>query len=96
MTIGGRHTFGCVNMRDFLSAMAKAVKPNSTAWDNFQRMYVPAAEVPQSAPNSPLRTNILFKHVQVTVLVLQLQRESSWQFVLFALLSCCSEESHTI
>ncbi|DBA80991.1 TPA: Pyruvate decarboxylase 3 [Trebouxia sp. C0005] len=64
VTIGGRHTFGCVNMRDFLNAMAKAVKPNSTAWDNFQRMYVPAAEVPQSAPNSPLRTNVLFKHMQ--------------------------------
>ena len=82
MTIGGRHTFGCVNMRDFLNAMAKAVKPNSTAWDNFQRMYVPAAEVPQSAPDSPLRTNILFKHVQVTLFVLQLQKESAWQSVL--------------
>lgn len=54
-------------MRDFLAALAKAVKPNSTAWDNFQRMYVPAAAVPQSEPNSPLRTNILFKHIQVTL-----------------------------
>ena len=65
VTIGGRHTFGCVNMRDFLTALAKAVKPNSTAWDNFQRMYVPAAEVPKSETDSPLRTNILFKHIQV-------------------------------
>lgn len=65
VTIGGRHTFGCVNMRDFLTALAKAVKPNSTAWDNFQRMYVPTAEVSKSEPDSPLRTNILFKHIQV-------------------------------
>lgn len=65
VTIGGRQTFGCVGMKDFLNALAKAVKPNSTAWDNFQRMYVPPAEVPASAPHSPLRTNILFKHIQV-------------------------------
>lgn len=64
VTIGGRHTFGCVNMKDFLSALAKAIKPNSTAWDNFQRMYVPPAEIPAAKPNSPLRTNILFKHIQ--------------------------------
>ncbi|KAL3161234.1 Pyruvate decarboxylase 1 [Trebouxia sp. C0009 RCD-2024] len=64
VTIGGRHTFGCVNMRDFLAALAKAVKPNSTAWDNFQRMYVPSAQVPSSEPGSPLRTNIIFKHIQ--------------------------------
>lgn len=67
VTIGGRHTFGCVNMRDFLAALAKAVKPNSTAWDNFQRMYVPSAQVPSSEPGSPLRTNIIFKHIQVTL-----------------------------
>ena len=53
-------------MRDFLTALAKAVKPNSTAWDNFQRMYVPAAQVAKSEPDSPLRTNILFKHIQVS------------------------------
>lgn len=65
VTVGGRHTFGCINMADFLTALAKAVKPNSTAWDNFKRMYVPPAEVPKSEPDSPLRTNILFKHIQV-------------------------------
>ena len=52
-------------MKDFLTALGKAVKPNSTAWDNFQRMYVPPAEIPAAKPNSPLRTNILFKHIQV-------------------------------
>lgn len=28
VTIGGRQSFGCVSMPDFLSALAKAVKPN--------------------------------------------------------------------
>ena len=48
------------------TALAKVVKPNSTAWDNFQCMYVPAAEVSKSEPDSPFRTNILFKHSQVS------------------------------
>ena len=43
-----------MNTRDFLTALAKAVKPNSTAWDNFQRIYVPAAEVPKSETDSHL------------------------------------------
>jgi len=45
VSIGGKQTYQCVTLRDFLSELAKAVKWNSASWDNLQRMYVKPAEV---------------------------------------------------
>jgi pyruvate decarboxylase len=56
--------FGCVTMRDFLSALAKRVKKNPTAFENYERIYVPDGVPPECKPNEPLRVNVLFKHVQ--------------------------------
>ena len=45
VSIGGKQTFQCVNLRDFLTELAKAVKWNPASWDNLQRMYVSPSEV---------------------------------------------------
>ena len=65
VVIGGYKTFSCVVMKDFLAGLAKRVKANSNAWDQYERMFTPQAEVPPSPAGSPLRTKSLFKHVQV-------------------------------
>lgn len=64
MSVAGQQTFQCVHLSDFLRELAKKIKQNSASWDNLQRMYVPTAEVPDVPAGSPLRTNILYKHVQ--------------------------------
>ena len=38
VTVAGKATFGCVLMSDFLHELAKELKPNSQAFDNYQRM----------------------------------------------------------
>jgi pyruvate decarboxylase len=56
--------FGCVLMKDFFVALAKKIKPNTTAYDNYQRIFVPEGEPLRNAPEEPLRVNVLFQHVQ--------------------------------
>lgn len=64
MSIAGKQTFQCIHLSDFLRELAKKVRRNSASWDNLQRMYVPPSEVPDIPEGCPLRTNILYKHVQ--------------------------------
>eukprot|EP00897_Mesotaenium_endlicherianum_P009183 jgi/Mesen1/8293/ME000045S07742 len=64
VTVGGGATFGCVLMGEFLERLAARLRPNHTAWDNLQRIYVPPG-VPQPGPSgAPLRVNVLFQHIQ--------------------------------
>ncbi|KAL5730871.1 pyruvate decarboxylase [Ranunculus cassubicifolius] len=56
--------FGCVLMKDFLSALAKRVKKNTNAFDNYRRIYISEGLPRESKPQEPLRVNILFKHIQ--------------------------------
>ncbi|XP_031498140.1 pyruvate decarboxylase 2-like [Nymphaea colorata] len=56
--------FGCILMKDFLRALAKKLKKNTTAYENYHRIFVPHGTPPKSAPNDPLRVNVLFKHIQ--------------------------------
>lgn len=65
VTICGGESFGCVLMTDFISALNKKVKKNSTAHDNFKRIYVPPGIPLKAGKGEPLRVNHLFKHVQV-------------------------------
>ena len=51
-------------MGDFLRELAKAVQPNNTAAQIYERLYTPPHEVPPSAEGSPLQTKHLFAHVQ--------------------------------
>ncbi|KAJ3669025.1 hypothetical protein LUZ60_010975 [Juncus effusus] len=56
--------FGCVLMSDFLRELAKRVKCNTTAFDNYKRIFVPDGEPASCDPDEPLRVNVLFKHIQ--------------------------------
>ena len=65
MNIGGKTIFHCLNMKDFLTDLAKKVQKNTTSFDNHQRMYIaPAVPGPQE-DGAPLQTKILYKHLQV-------------------------------
>ena len=52
-------------MADFLEGLAARIKHNDTARQNHERMYLPPSEVPKANEGAPLRTNSMFKHVQV-------------------------------
>ena len=71
VSIAGKETYQCIAMKDFLHALAQKVKINSTAFQNYERMYLPPSQVPTLPPGQPLRTNVLYKHVQVSKLLLQ-------------------------
>ncbi|KAL1819135.1 hypothetical protein ACET3Z_014004 [Daucus carota] len=64
VVIANGPTFGCVLMKDFLQALAKRIKHNTTAFENHYRIYVPEGLPPKSAPEEPLRVNVLFQHIQ--------------------------------
>lgn len=56
--------FGCVLMKDFLRALAKRLNRNTTAYENYSRIYIPDGVPLQSEPKEPLRVNVLFQHIQ--------------------------------
>ncbi|XP_008775407.2 pyruvate decarboxylase 2-like [Phoenix dactylifera] len=64
VVIGNGLQFGCVLMKDFLRALAKRLKSNTTAYENYCRIFVPSGQPPESGPKEPLRGNVLFKHIQ--------------------------------
>ncbi|KAL0353004.1 UNVERIFIED_CONTAM: Pyruvate decarboxylase 1 [Sesamum angustifolium] len=64
VTIGNGPSFGWVFMTDFLTALAKKLKKNSTAMENYSRIYVPPGIALKREKEEPLRVNILFKHIQ--------------------------------
>ena len=68
VTICNGPSFGWVFMTEFLSALAKKLKKNSTAMENFRRIYVPPGVALTRGKDEPLRVNILFKHIQVQLL----------------------------
>ncbi|URE01295.1 Pyruvate decarboxylase isozyme [Musa troglodytarum] len=57
-------TFGCILMKDFLRALAKRLNKNTTAYENYRRIFVPDGQPLECKPKEPLRVNVLFKHVQ--------------------------------
>lgn len=64
VTIGNGPSFGWVFMADFLSALAKKLTRNSTALENYRRIFVPPGIPLKHENNELLRVNILFKHIQ--------------------------------
>jgi pyruvate decarboxylase len=58
VTVGNGPTLGCVMMKDFLSALAKRVRANTTAYDNYRRIFVPDGQPPECEPGEPLRVNV--------------------------------------
>lgn len=66
VTIANGPSFGWVFMADFLSALAKKLKHNSTALENYHRIFVPPGIPLRSEKGEALRVNVLFKHIQVS------------------------------
>ncbi|KAJ6299883.1 hypothetical protein OIU76_020810 [Salix suchowensis] len=64
VVIANGPAFGCILMKDFLRALAKRLKCNTTAYDNYHRIFVPEGLPLKSAPKEPLRVNVLFQHIQ--------------------------------
>ncbi|XP_043715612.1 pyruvate decarboxylase 1-like [Telopea speciosissima] len=69
VVIGNGPAFGCIMMKDFLRALAKKLKCNTTAYENYHRIYIPEGLPPQCEPQEPLRVNVLFKHIQAMLSV---------------------------
>ncbi|KAJ4982006.1 hypothetical protein NE237_032843 [Protea cynaroides] len=64
VTIGNGSSLGWVFMADFLKALAPKLKKNTTALENYKRIYVPSGIALKREEDEPLRVNILFKHIQ--------------------------------
>ncbi|XP_031257196.1 pyruvate decarboxylase 2-like [Pistacia vera] len=62
--IGNGPSFGCVLMKDFLKALSKRLQRNTTAYDNYHRIYVPEGQPLKCEPKAALRVNIAFQHIQ--------------------------------
>ncbi|KAG6535588.1 hypothetical protein ZIOFF_000610 [Zingiber officinale] len=56
--------FGCVLMKDFLRMLAKRLEKNTTAYENYRRIFVADGMPLKCAPEEPLRVNVLFQHIQ--------------------------------
>lgn len=69
VTIGNGPSFGWVFMTDFLTALAKKLKKNETAMENYQRIYVPPGVPLKQEKHEPLRVNVLFNHIQASHLM---------------------------
>ncbi|KAJ7946754.1 Pyruvate decarboxylase [Quillaja saponaria] len=64
VVIGNGLTLGCIRMNDFLKALAKRLKHNTTAYGNYRLIYVSDGHPRQCEPKEALRVNVLFKHIQ--------------------------------
>ncbi|KAL3530908.1 hypothetical protein ACH5RR_010230 [Cinchona calisaya] len=64
VVIGNGPAFGCVLMKDFFQELAKKIKLNDTAHENYRRIFVPEGLPLKSEPTEPLRVNVLFQHIQ--------------------------------
>jgi hypothetical protein len=49
-----------------LFALAGKLKRNDKAMQNYKRMYMAPPEMPPTEENSPLLTNSVYKHIQVS------------------------------
>jgi pyruvate decarboxylase len=64
VTVGNGPSFGWVFMADFFNALTAKIKKNTTALENYHRIFVPPALPLRNADHEPIRVNILFKHIQ--------------------------------
>lgn len=64
VTVGNGPSFGWVFMTDFLTALTQKIRKNTTALENYLRIFVPPSIPLKRENNEPLRVNILFKHIQ--------------------------------
>ncbi|XP_021749331.1 pyruvate decarboxylase 1 [Chenopodium quinoa] len=67
VTIANGPSYGWVFMDDFLSALAKKLKRNTTAIENYRRIYTPPGMPLKCGKDEPLKVNVLFKHIQAMI-----------------------------
>lgn len=67
VAVGNGPSFGWVFMTDFLTALAQKLRKNTTALENYRRIFVPPSLPLKRENNEPLRVNILFKHIQASL-----------------------------
>lgn len=70
VTIANGPSYGWVFMAEFLSLLAKKLKRNTTAMENYRRIYVPPGMPLKCQKDEPLRVNVLFKHIQASFMCL--------------------------
>ena len=61
--------------------MAKRVKKNTNAYENYKRIFGPKGQPLESEPNEPLRVNVLFTHIQKMMTcdsVVMAETDDSW------------------
>ena len=66
VTIANGPSYGWVFMAEFLSLLAKKLKRNTTAMENYRRIYVPPGMPLKCQKDELLRVNVLFKHIQAS------------------------------
>ncbi|KAG2262365.1 hypothetical protein Bca52824_069444 [Brassica carinata] len=64
VTVANGQTFGCVLMSEFFTELAKRVKRNETAYENYHRIFVPQGKPIACKAKEPLRVNTMFQHIQ--------------------------------
>lgn len=64
VVIGSGPAFGCILMKDFFHALAKRLRKNTTAFENYSRIFVPEGHPLKCRADEPLRVNVLFNHIQ--------------------------------
>ncbi|KAL9255209.1 Pyruvate decarboxylase 4-like protein [Drosera capensis] len=64
VNIGHGPSFGCVLMADYLTLLAKRIKKNTTAMENYCRIYIPPGRPLKCGQGQALKVNVLFKHIQ--------------------------------
>ncbi|XP_047317325.1 pyruvate decarboxylase 2-like [Impatiens glandulifera] len=64
VVISNGHAFGCIRMTDFLTALAKRVTKNTTAYENYKRIFVQDGVPLKCEEGEPLRVNVMFQHIQ--------------------------------
>ncbi|KAI8557074.1 hypothetical protein RHMOL_Rhmol05G0306300 [Rhododendron molle] len=56
--------FGCVLMKDFLSALAERLNHNKTAYENYHKRSVTYGDLHKCESNEASMVNVLFQHIQ--------------------------------
>ncbi|EOY07137.1 Thiamine pyrophosphate dependent pyruvate decarboxylase family protein [Theobroma cacao] len=64
VVIANGPAIGSVSMKDFLGALAKRLKHNNTAYENYHRIFFTEGHPLEASPRELLRVNILFQHIQ--------------------------------
>ncbi|EXC36324.1 Pyruvate decarboxylase isozyme 2 [Morus notabilis] len=64
VTIGNGPIFGCVEMKDFLKALANRVKRNACAYESYKRIRVTQEVSVKCDPKEEIKVSVLFNNIE--------------------------------